>query len=469
MLRPGSLLFVLSMLFAASAARAQTVQCGMDCSTSTYMSCNDSVSLTGATAASLNCSASAGSCSGETFCATLGHQLPSSAFPLDITEILLVAASSSPMNAGMPFELTVYEETGSGAPGSQIGASYSLNIQGSQSAASRIDLTSGGLSPITVPNAGAFRVCLRKGFDAGHNVCLDANGTSAPARNWAYVSVAASSTNPCGTQIIPPAWYQADGTNSPLPGFPGLTGDFIIRARVNPASLTGVPGAADCAGGGDAGVSGDAGLDAGSPIDTGTAADTGVIVEDLGPADQGAPPSPDASADPDTGSADSGLETDAGDLQDVGVSIDAGIEEDAGVSNSDAGPVAAPTILSMTPRSALVGTSIEVLIAGTGFVEGATASLGQIALLSPAVSGSTTLRATVPAGIAAGTHDLVVTNPDGQAAILVDAFEVNSNAEAEPEVKEGCRCAAPTRSGSGMGALFALSLTGLLRRRRERS
>lgn len=412
-----------------STALAQSPTCGIDCGARTYTSCIDSANLMGGVT-SLNCSASAGSCQGETFCATLGHQLPASAFPVRIEQIFVVSAGATPSSAAMPFDLLVYEESGIAAPGSQLGSTYSLSLPGSQSAAVRIDLSSGGLAPIIVPGPGEFRVCLRKQFDAGHNVCLDANGTSAPGRNWTFVRVALDPFNPCGPAVLPEAWYAADGTGSPLPGFPGLTGDFIIRALVRPTNITSVPGWSDCTGR-DAGIGDASSSDAG--VDTGSEADLDGGPEDAGPAvDSGEPR--------DAAPADSGA--------------------------SDGGSQArnpAPTISGVAPRQISSNTTAELVITGTGFKSGLSAQLGQISLLSPSVAGTTTVRATVPQGVADGLYDLVVENPDGQAVIAADAVRVGAlenDVTGAVAAKDGCRCIHPPPPDRELGTSLFLLLAG---------
>ena len=77
-------------------------------------------------------------------------------------------------------------------------------------------------------------------------------------------------------------------------------------------------------------------------------------------------------------------------------------------------PVApAPTVTAITPANGVLGGGRTVTITGTGFVAGATVTLGGTAATSVVVS-ATSIIAVTPAG-AAGTASVVVTNPDTQA------------------------------------------------------
>ena len=80
----------------------------------------------------------------------------------------------------------------------------------------------------------------------------------------------------------------------------------------------------------------------------------------------------------------------------------------------------APTITSVSPTTgkAVGGTSIT--ITGTNFLTGATVNVGTN-LCSNVVVNSTSITCTTPSGIA-GMADIIVTNTDGQSAILVSGF-----------------------------------------------
>jgi hypothetical protein len=78
------------------------------------------------------------------------------------------------------------------------------------------------------------------------------------------------------------------------------------------------------------------------------------------------------------------------------------------------------SVLSVSPRVAMVGTSTDVRISGTGFRAGATVSVGQPAT-NVAVVSSTMINATVVAQNA-GILDVVVTNPNGDTTKLAAGF-----------------------------------------------
>ncbi len=126
--------------------------------------------------------------------------------------------------------------------------------------------------------------------------------------------------------------------------------------------------------------------------------------------------------------------------------------DDTGSGGGD-GSVA---IASVTPASASVGEPVDIAVLGSGFQTGASVFLGGLAVSNVALSGDTALSGTTPSALPVGTHDLVVTNPDGSADTLEAAFIVAG----------GCGCAASgspwgVLAGAGWGLVIAL-------RRRER-
>ena len=80
-----------------------------------------------------------------------------------------------------------------------------------------------------------------------------------------------------------------------------------------------------------------------------------------------------------------------------------------------------PTVSSIVPVSGPTTGGTGVTITGTNFVSGATATLGGVAATSVTVVGATTITATTGAH-AAGTVDVVVTNPDAQSGTLASGF-----------------------------------------------
>lgn len=85
-------------------------------------------------------------------------------------------------------------------------------------------------------------------------------------------------------------------------------------------------------------------------------------------------------------------------------------------------PAGAPTLSGIAPSSGQSGTSHNVTISGTNFVNGISASLGTTALQNVALTNSTTIQAVVPASLPVGQHNLEVTNPDTQSATLANAY-----------------------------------------------
>ena len=83
-------------------------------------------------------------------------------------------------------------------------------------------------------------------------------------------------------------------------------------------------------------------------------------------------------------------------------------------------PATAPSVTTVDPGTAKPGDSLSIL--GADFVEGATGSLGGVPM-DVTFKGAVSLGATVPE-LQPGTHDLVITNPDGQSATLAASVTV---------------------------------------------
>ncbi|MGH9361801.1 MAG: IPT/TIG domain-containing protein, partial [Thermoanaerobaculia bacterium] len=80
-----------------------------------------------------------------------------------------------------------------------------------------------------------------------------------------------------------------------------------------------------------------------------------------------------------------------------------------------------PTIAAVTPQSGSTAGGTPITITGTGFLAGATVTLGGVPATSVNVVSSTTITA-VTGAHATGAVNLVVTNPNGGSATLVSAF-----------------------------------------------
>ena len=87
-------------------------------------------------------------------------------------------------------------------------------------------------------------------------------------------------------------------------------------------------------------------------------------------------------------------------------------------------------IHSVVPEEARSSDPVQIGIKGTAFKAGAQVVLGDNLLPSVSVDSSSYIRATVPAGLAAGSYDVSVRNPDGTQATKRNAFTV-----LPPEVK----------------------------------
>jgi hypothetical protein len=81
-----------------------------------------------------------------------------------------------------------------------------------------------------------------------------------------------------------------------------------------------------------------------------------------------------------------------------------------------------PTVEAIAPNTRVNTTTVAVTISGHNFQPGCTASLGSVSLTGVSCSSSTTVLASVPAGIVAGYYDLTVTNPDSLSGSLTPAY-----------------------------------------------
>lgn len=80
-----------------------------------------------------------------------------------------------------------------------------------------------------------------------------------------------------------------------------------------------------------------------------------------------------------------------------------------------------PTVSSVIPATGPTAGGTLVTINGSGFLSGATVTIGGAACSSVVRVNSTTITAVSPAGVA-GARDVVVTNPDAQSTTLSGAF-----------------------------------------------
>lgn len=103
------------------------------------------------------------------------------------------------------------------------------------------------------------------------------------------------------------------------------------------------------------------------------------------------------------------------------------------------------TVTSVTPGFGALGANTAVQIAGTGFlstprayaaINGGGNGVSAAALRAVTYRSGTQLNAVVPSGLAAGTYDLIVVNPDGTFGVRATAFVVSA-ANAPPPVVTG--------------------------------
>jgi hypothetical protein len=81
-----------------------------------------------------------------------------------------------------------------------------------------------------------------------------------------------------------------------------------------------------------------------------------------------------------------------------------------------------PTVEAIAPNTQVNTATVAVTITGQNFQPGCTASLGSVSLIGISCPSTTTVTASVPAGIIAGYYDLTVTNPGGQPGSLTPAY-----------------------------------------------
>ena len=81
----------------------------------------------------------------------------------------------------------------------------------------------------------------------------------------------------------------------------------------------------------------------------------------------------------------------------------------------------APTVSAISPTSGTTGGGTPVTITGTGFLTGATVSLGGTAATGVTVVSSTSITATTAAH-AAGAVNVVVTNTDAKTGTLTNGY-----------------------------------------------
>jgi hypothetical protein len=81
-----------------------------------------------------------------------------------------------------------------------------------------------------------------------------------------------------------------------------------------------------------------------------------------------------------------------------------------------------PTILAIDPGEGDNTIDVQITISGANFLDNAFVRIGEWYMPSVYLVSTSTLTATLPAGLGAGRYAVTVENPDGQSATLSDAF-----------------------------------------------
>ena len=96
----------------------------------------------------------------------------------------------------------------------------------------------------------------------------------------------------------------------------------------------------------------------------------------------------------------------------------------------------APTVTSISPNSGTINGGTAVTITGTGFLAGATVSVGGTAATGVTVVNSTSITATTPAH-AAGAVNVIVTNSDTQSGTLTQGFTYTTGSNPRTDADRG--------------------------------
>ncbi len=123
---------------------------------------------------------------------------------------------------------------------------------------------------------------------------------------------------------------------------------------------------------------------------------------------------------------------------------------------------AAPTVTSVSPTSGPTGGGTSITVTGTAFVSGATVAVNGVAATGVTFLSATQVRAVTPAGTA-GARSVQVTNPDGQADTLANAFTyTTSTPTPTPTLTAVSPASGPTTGGTTVtitGTNFAAGAT----------
>ena len=118
--------------------------------------------------------------------------------------------------------------------------------------------------------------------------------------------------------------------------------------------------------------------------------------------------------------------------------------------------ISAPTITAIAPTSGSTAGGTAITITGTGFVAGATVSVGGAACTGVTVVSASSITCTTPAGTV-GAKNVVVTNADTGAATLTGAFTYSAGVSA-PTITS----VTPTSGSTAGGTAITITGTGFL-------
>jgi hypothetical protein len=119
--------------------------------------------------------------------------------------------------------------------------------------------------------------------------------------------------------------------------------------------------------------------------------------------------------------------------------------------------VAAPTVSSVSPNNGTTAGGTGITVTGTGFVSGATVTLGGTAATSVVVVNGTTMTATTAAHVA-GSVTVSVTNADTQSGSLANGFTYTS--ATAPTVSNVSPGSGPALGGTGVTVTGTNFVTG---------
>jgi IPT/TIG domain-containing protein len=118
----------------------------------------------------------------------------------------------------------------------------------------------------------------------------------------------------------------------------------------------------------------------------------------------------------------------------------------------------APTVTSITPNTGTTAGGTSVTITGTGFLAGATVSLGGVAATGVNVVGSTSITATTPAHTA-GAVSVVVTNTDAQSGLLNNGYTYTTSTGGGPIAFVQAKAATPQTASASVAVTYPVAQT----------